>query len=271
MGAFASQSKWRWTWGSCWKVSTFPLAAVSQGTQSSDLISSKCSHPRSLLLVQVTLKRSPAGALGPSWWDVIVCQSSFLKNEKRFKCRPAGISVSCSQSKGACRLGCCLKCRGEKNGWTLRWFVLTAIEEDGSGWTHVLPFSRSDILPMAESFFWTSLKISLTSFFFFLFSKNDYGLFSSSTQISNCCFLVGKMCGDCFEPQEKGQSFYTERKLFIIPIMHLSICFPDTHPVHTVRVRSICVLLYPGYPYVSLKAQLHFIFYETFSKSSKKD
>lgn len=108
-------------------------------------------------------------------------------------------------------------------------------------------------------------------FFFFLFSKNDYGLFSSSTQISNCCFLVGKMCGDCFEPQKKGQSFYTERKLFIIPIMHLSICFPDTHPVHTVRVRSICVLLYPGYPYVSLKAQLHFIFYETFSKSSKKD
>lgn len=171
MGAFASQSKWRWTWGSCWKVSTFLLVAVSQGTQSSDLISSKCSHPRSLLLVQVTLKRSPAGALGPSWWDVIVCQSSFLRNEKRFKCRPAGISVSGSQPKGACRLGCCLKCRGEKNGWALRRFVLTAMEEDGSGWTHVLPFSRSDILPMAESFFWTSLKISLTSFFFFVLKK----------------------------------------------------------------------------------------------------
>lgn len=124
MGAFASGSKWRWTWGSSWKVSTFQLAAVSQGTQSSDLISSKCSHPRSLLLVQVTLKRSPAGALGPSWWDVIVCQSSFLKNEKRFKCLPAGISVSGSQSKGACRLDCCLKCRGEKNGWALRQFVL---------------------------------------------------------------------------------------------------------------------------------------------------
>lgn len=37
------------------------------------------------------------------------------------------------------------------------------------------------------------------------------------------------------------------------------------------RARSICVLLYPGRSYVSLKAQLNFIFYETFSKSPKKD
>lgn len=54
--------------------------------------------------------------------------------------------------------------------------------------------------------------------------------------------------------------------------MHLSICFPDTHPVPDTELGAfVSYSTLDGYPYVSLKAQLHFIFYETFSKSSKKD
>ena len=78
--ASAFRGRWRWTWGVCWRWQYASWLRGSLWYPQLDLISGKHGPPRSLFLVLGHPEEATSWCFGGlSWWDIIICQSSFSK------------------------------------------------------------------------------------------------------------------------------------------------------------------------------------------------